>query len=66
MEENVLLLDVTPLSLGIETLWWCDYKTYREKYNHTYKEKSYFLLLKIINQAVNIVVTQGERQTCKR
>ena len=40
--KDVVLLDVTPLSLGIETLGWRVYKIDRPKHNYSNEKKSGF------------------------
>ena len=59
---EILLLDVTPLSLSIETMGGIATGLIREKYNHPYQRDEIFSTAADNQTAVDINVVQGERQ----
>ena len=62
-ETGVLLLDVTPLSLGIETMGGVCNKAYRKKYNNPYKQDhKYSQLPQTVRLLLTVHVLQGERE----
>ena len=63
--KDVLLFDVTPLSLGIETLGGVSTKLIEKNTTIPTKKSQVFSTAENNQSAVNIVVTQGERQLAK-
>ena len=63
--NDVLLLDVTPVSLGIETLGGVSTKVIEKNTTIPTKKSQVFSTAQDNQNAVNIVVTQGERQLAK-
>ena len=63
--KDVLLLDVTPLSLGIETPGWRVHETRGAEYNHSGFQKEVFSTAVDNQTSVTVHVLQGERELAK-